>query len=159
MYNNIHFCKDVVLHEGVKIAITDGGSLNIGEKTCIDRFTNIRVNGGHVTIGANSYIGDFCYVASNKNISIGKGALIASHVVIRDNQHKCDDISTPIHLQGNDCQEVSIGENVWLGTKVSVLKGVSIGRNTIIGAHSLVNKNLDQDFICAGTPCRQLRKR
>ena len=159
MYENLSFAKKVYLGKGVKISITDGGSLHIGENTCVDRFTNIRVNGGDVVVGDNSYVGEFCYLASNVKVFIGNGSLIASHVVIRDNQHKYEDVLTPVHLQGNECKDVVIGENVWLGTKATVLMGVTVGSDTIIGAHSLVNKNMDKGYICAGSPCRPIRKR
>ena len=159
IYSGFKYEKGVRIDRGVRIVITDGGKLFIGENTYVDRFTNFRINGGNLKISRNSYIGEFCYFASNTKVSIGEGALIASHVVIRDNQHRFSDTSIPIYLQGNDSEAVEIGDNVWIGTKASVLMGVVIGENTIIGAHALVNSNLEPDYICAGIPCKPLRKR
>lgn len=159
MYRNISFGKNLYLAKGVKISITDNGSLMIGQNTSIDRFTNIRINGGNIIIGDDTYIGEFCYIASSKSITIGNGALIASHVVIRDSQHRFDDPNKPIFMQGNTSESTFIGDNVWLGTKVSVLMGAKIGNNAIVGAHSVVRKIIDSDTICSGDPCTFIRKR
>ncbi|MCI5145920.1 MAG: acyltransferase [Candidatus Electrothrix sp. AR3] len=156
LYENVHFSKDVYLAGGVKITVTDGGSLCIEENGIIDRYVNIRVNGGEVKIGSNLYVVECSYIASSKKVSIGRDALIASHVVIRDNQHIIADLDKPICTQGNESFGVVIGTNVWIGTKASVLPG---GSNTLIGAHSLVNKNLESNSIYAGIPCKLIRKR
>ena len=57
-----------------------------------------------------------------------------------------------------DCTKVTFGDNVWIGTNVSVLPGVTIGSNTIIGAGSVVNKDIPDGVIAAGNPCKVIRK-
>ena len=53
---------------------------------------------------------------------------------------------------------ITVGDNVWIGANVSVLPGVSIGSNTIIGAGSVVNKDIPDGVIAAGVPCRVIRR-
>ena len=53
---------------------------------------------------------------------------------------------------------ITVGDNVWIGTNVFVLPGVTIGNNTIIGAGSVVNKNIPDGVIAAGNPCKIIRK-
>ena len=53
---------------------------------------------------------------------------------------------------------ITVGDNVWIGTNVSVLLGVTIGSNTIIGAGSVVNKDIPDGVIAAGNPCKVIRK-
>ena len=53
---------------------------------------------------------------------------------------------------------ITVGNDVWIGTNVSVLPGVSIGSNTIIGAGSVVNKDIPDGVIAAGVPCKVIRK-
>lgn len=53
---------------------------------------------------------------------------------------------------------ITVGSDVWIGSNVSVLPGVSIGNNTIIGAGSVVNKNIPDGVIAAGIPCKVIRK-
>lgn len=57
-----------------------------------------------------------------------------------------------------DGAKVTFGDNVWIGTNVSVLPGVTIGNNTIIGAGSVVNKDIPDGVIAAGNPCKVIRK-
>ena len=57
-----------------------------------------------------------------------------------------------------DGAKVTFGDNVWIGTNVSVLPGVTIGNNTIIGAGSVVNKDIPEGVIAAGNPCKVIRK-
>lgn len=53
---------------------------------------------------------------------------------------------------------ITIGDNVWIGTNVSVLPGVTIGSNTVIGAGSVVNKDIPDGVVADGNPCRIIRK-
>lgn len=53
---------------------------------------------------------------------------------------------------------INVGDNVWIGANVSVLPGVAIGSNTIIGAGSVVNKDIPERVIAAGVPCKVIRK-
>lgn len=57
-----------------------------------------------------------------------------------------------------DGAKITFGDNVWIGTNVSVLPGVTIGNNTIIGAGSVVNKDIPDGVIAAGNPCKVIRK-
>lgn len=53
---------------------------------------------------------------------------------------------------------ITVGDNVWIGTQVSVLPGVTIGSNTVIGAGSVVNRDIPDGVVAAGNPCRVIRK-
>ena len=53
---------------------------------------------------------------------------------------------------------ITVGDSVWIGANVSVLPGVTIGSNTIIGAGSVVNKDIPDGVIACGNPCRVIRK-
>lgn len=87
--------------------------------------------GNNVIVGANSYITDFDWHALDP--------------LDRDNPRKI--VS----------KEIVIEDNVWLGLNCIVLKGVRIGRNSIIGAGSVITKDMPADSICAGSPCRVLK--
>lgn len=78
----------------------------------------------------------------NEKISIGKDSLIAEGVTIRDQDHQFDLTEIPIRLQGSTTDAIIIGEDVWLGAKATILKGVRIGDHAIIGANSVVTKDI-----------------
>jgi acetyltransferase-like isoleucine patch superfamily enzyme len=80
-------------------------------------------------------------------------------VSIRDYDHRFADLAVPVRLQGLITAPVVIGNNVWLGSKVSVLRGVRIGDNAIIGAGAVVTHDIPANAIAAGVPARVLRYR
>jgi acetyltransferase-like isoleucine patch superfamily enzyme len=100
-----------------------------------------------VEIGDNcgfsgTVIGGFKYIKLGNNVRCGANTLIT------DSDWHPDDprVGAPA--------DVIIGDNVWLGVNVVVLKGVEIGANTVIGANSLVVKNIPANVIAAGNPCK-----
>ncbi|MGE6568339.1 acyltransferase [Shewanella vesiculosa] len=115
-----------------------------------------------VTIGNNVSINYDCHIACINNIFIGNNVLIASRVYISDHSHGLSDysdIDIPpsqriIHSKG----PVIIEDNVWLGEGVVVLPGVTIGKGTIVGANSVVTRNLPPYTVCAGVPAKVLKK-
>lgn len=107
--------------------------------------------------GAKLEIGDNCgfsgvSISAFKSIRIGDNVRCGANVIIMDSDFHLDDSRTlppsPIEIQ----------DNVWLGEGVKVLKGVTIGENTIVGAGSIVTKDLPNNVIAAGCPCRVVRK-
>ena len=99
--------------------------------------------GFNISIGKNFYtFGDNVFIAPNCVFST------AGHAIDSEQRSRGLEIALPI----------TVGDNVWIGTNVSVLPGVTIGNNTIIGAGSIVNKNIPEGVIAAGNPCKVIRK-
>lgn len=65
----------------------------------------------------------------------------------------------PINKQGESFEKIVIGNNVWIGAKATILMGVTIEDNAIIGAHALVNRNVKKNEIVGGVPIRTIRMR
>ena len=123
--------KDVLLQA------TDGGKIVIAARTSISAGSQLVAQGGTLSIGANSFIGPGCVLTCKLGIDIGDDALIAEYVTIRDQNHRFP-MGTRIREAGFDCAPVSIGNDVWIAAKSSVLKGARIGSGAVVGAHSLV---------------------
>lgn len=103
-----------------------------------------------ILIGENcgfsgSVIGAFTYIEIGNNVRCGANTLIT------DSDWHSDD------PRSRESKEIIIGNNVWLGVNVVVLKGVTIGENTLIGANSLVTKSIPANVIAAGNPCKILK--
>lgn len=112
--------------------------------------------------GINTHIGNHFYsnfnltLVDDTDIYIGDNVLIGPNVVLATANHpvrpdirrKAAQYNLPIH----------IGNNVWLGAGVIVVPGVSIGDNTVVGAGSIVTKDLPADCVAFGNPCRVHRK-
>jgi maltose O-acetyltransferase len=114
---------------------------------------------GRLEVGERTVFGHHCTLAADEEISIGRDCLIAEMVAIRDHDHAFSSTTAPIVEQGRATAPVRIGDNVWIGGKVSVTKGVTIGSNTVVGAHAVVTGDLPPDCVAVGIPARVLRHR
>lgn len=103
-----------------------------------------------VIIGDNVGISGTTITAFNQ-ISIGDNVRIGANCTIMDGDFHLDDSRT------SSPQPIYIMKNVWLGANVVVLKGVTIGENTIIGMNSVVTKDIPDNVVAAGSPCRVIK--
>lgn len=115
----------------------------------------------HITIGHDCNFGDWIHISAISEIKIGNGVLTGRFVIINDNAH--GDISEkeldipPILRKLTSKGQINIGNNVWLGDKVAVLGGVTIGDGCIIGANSVVTKDIPPYCVAAGCPAKVLK--
>lgn len=118
-----------------------------------------------IIIGKNVQINDYVHITGVKKVLIGDNVLIAGKVYISDSCHgnysgseyDSSPLSIPIDRPLTS-KEVVIEDCVWIGESVSVLPGVTIGRGSIIGANSVVTKNIPEYAIAAGNPARAIKK-
>ena len=111
--------------------------------------------GARVSIGSGCGLTGTVIGAAN-NISLGRNVLCGSNVTITDTDWhgiRADQRQNPA-----EAQPVCIEDNVWLGLNVVVLKGVTIGENSVIGAGSIVSKSIPENVIAAGQPAVVIRE-
>jgi acetyltransferase-like isoleucine patch superfamily enzyme len=106
---------------------------------------------GIIKIGENVAIGDGTIISSNSTITIGDNTSIAAYSYIVDHDH-----NTPKSKKSKSLMPIHIGESVWLGTHVIVLKGVAIGSESVVGAGSVVTKTIPSKSIAVGNPAKVL---
>jgi acetyltransferase-like isoleucine patch superfamily enzyme len=112
-----------------------------------------------ISIGNNASIGMDATISAAESIIIEDYALFARNVYISDHGHEYRDIAVPVCLQGiRKTGRVRIGHGAWLGQNVVVLPGVSIGRNAVIGANSVVNRDIPDFSVAVGAPAKVVRK-
>jgi acetyltransferase-like isoleucine patch superfamily enzyme len=112
----------------------------------------------HLLIGEGSIIGHFNHIYAVGEIEIGKNVLTADKVFISDNQHEFIDTTVPILSQGiRQLSKVKIGDGSWIGENVCIL-GASIGKNCVIGANSVVTKDIPDYCVAVGSPARVIKK-
>lgn len=109
-----------------------------------------------VTIGHNCNFGDYLHLTCMNKITIGNGVLTGRWVTITDNGHgKSSEIAEeipPIKRNLFSKGPVVIGDNVWIGDKATILPGVTIGKNSIIAANSVVTHDIPANTVAAGNP-------
>lgn len=115
--------------------------------------------GATITIGERVNLTKFVVVHAGQEVIIGNDVLVGEFVSIRDSNHAIADSTRPINQQGFDRRPVRIGNDVWIGRGSAVLAGVSIGDHSVVGANSLVNDNVGEYQVVAGSPARVLRTR
>lgn len=116
-------------------------------------------NVNNLSIGDNVSIHPMCYIDAAGGVRIGNDVSIAHSCTIMSSSHNYDKINMPIKDQGTSLSEVLIKNNVWLGTKVTILSGVIIDSGAIIGANSVVTKSVNTNEIVGGIPARLIKKR
>ena len=112
-----------------------------------------------IVIGDNCLIGyRFCALAA-EDILIGKNVIMASDVTIVAHNHGMDVTSSvPYKDQSLQASAVRVGDNCWIGDNVVILPGVTIGKNVVIGAGSIVTKDMPDDVVVVGNPARVIKK-
>jgi len=116
--------------------------------------------GGIIEIGDDCSVNPFAILyGSPKKLSIGNYVRIAAHTVIIPANHTYDDPARPIHLQGGMSRGITIEDDVWLGAGVTVLDGVRIGRGSVIGAGSVVTRDIEPYSVAVGVPARRIKRR
>ena len=104
-------------------------------------------------------INDNSYIECSGGVEIGSDVMIGHGVSILSNSHKFDALDIPMNQQGETFDKIVIGSNVWIGAKATILQGVTINDGAVIGAHSLVNKDVLKNEVVGGTPIHHLRVR
>ena len=115
-----------------------------------------------IEIGNNCSIGEYNHISAINKITIGDGLLTGRFVIITDNNHG------ELSLDEADCPPgkrrlkskggISIGNNVWIGDKATILGGIQIGDNAIIAANSVVNKSVPNNCVVGGVPAKVIKK-
>lgn len=133
-----------------------------GVGTSFDPITSTFGGIGNVALGDNVFIGPRCFISvPNVRFSIGDDTVIGPELCVMGGDHRFDLPGTlyrDTHTLGAN-ESIAIGCNVWIGARVTILKGVRIGDGAIIGAGSVVTRDVPSQAIAAGAPARVVRPR
>lgn len=112
--------------------------------------------GDNIFLGDNVYMNFGVVMLDCAKIEIGDNCLIAPNVQFYSATHPIDPVIRKKGLE--NAKPITIGKNVWIGGCVIILSGVKIGDNSTIGAGSVVTKDIPEDVVAAGNPCRIIRR-
>lgn len=111
-----------------------------------------------VSIGDRCLIGRNSGIVGHLSVRIGNDVWTGHHVYITDQNHGYEDLETSISRQSQPERAVSIGDGSWLGHGSVVLPGVTIGRHVVVGANSVVTRDLPDRCVAVGSPARVVRR-
>lgn len=167
--NGVKTGKNLIVRGFMKILITRNGNVKIGDNLRVNSGNNYNVIGrqqkttfwveGNLTIGDHVGMSSTAIIC-NHSITIGNHVTIGGNTVIYDTDfHSLD---PQLRAKGDDRKNakkkpVIIKDNVFIGAHSTILKGVTIGSNAIIGACSVVTKNIPPNEIWAGNPARYIK--
>lgn len=135
---------------GNKVYINSGGWL-----ACMPLTGNPHCR---LSIGEGTYVGRFCHFYATSGITIGKKVLIADKVYLSDNLHGYKDSTVPVIDQPvEQLKEVIIHDGAWLGENVCVV-GASVGKNSVVGANSVVTRDIPDYCVAAGAPAMIIKR-
>jgi acetyltransferase-like isoleucine patch superfamily enzyme len=144
---------------GVRFEIGRGATLRIGRWAWIGDGSKIRVHEGEVSIGAKTVMGQECTISAYQHVEIGRECIVADRVMLIDFDHGVVEVERPIRLQGIYKRDVRVGHNVWIGYGACILRGVSVGDNSIVGTSTVVTRDVPENTVVAGSPARVIRMR
>lgn len=152
----VHIGKNVYIGDQVSLIVEPGATLSIADNSFIGESCYIKCFGGTVSIGHDVSINSKSFINGCGGVSIGDNTRIGTQSIIIASNHKFGEpdllVKDAITKQG-----VMLGENIWLGARVTVLDGVVIPNDSVIGACSLVSKPLPESGVYVGIPAKKIK--
>ncbi len=155
-FRKIKFNGYAVIGRKNRWFISSKNLVEIGNRIQTEDYVEIQAK-GKLRIGNSFFINSYSRIVSYDDIEIGDNVVIAQFVSILDHDHDSKFINGNIDFSGYVTKPIRIGNNVWIGDKVTIIKGVHIGENVIIGANSVVTKDIPPNSLAAGCPCKVIR--
>ena len=154
-----HKCENVFIDAGCRFiapnAISIEGTVGIGRNAFFS------AEGGSISVGDNTSFNANVHINASVGgkICIGKWCLLGPNVVMRTADHKYDKPELFIRQQGHRVGDICVEDDVWIGANAVILGDVRIGRGAIVGAGSVVTRNVPSMSIVAGVPAKVIKFR
>lgn len=133
--------------------------LVLEDQVLVNRNCMLLAKKGPIRVAYRASIGANSVIVSTAGVTIGRGALFAGGCYLSAGSYEVDNPLPFIDQEGTSAGPISIGDNVWLATRVTVLDGVTVGANSVVGAHALVSRDIPEGSVAVGIPARTIRKR
>jgi len=144
---------------GVKFQIGRDAKVRLGRWSWIGHGCKVRVHEGELEIGAKTVLGQECTIYAYQHVSIGRECMIADRVMMIDFDHGMVEVERTIREQGIYKRNVDVGHNVWIGYGACLLRGVTVGDNSVIGTSSVVTCDVPDNAVMGGIPAKVIRMR
>jgi len=134
-------------------------TIELNKECKLSKGVIIKAYGGKVILKPNVFIGEYVVIYGHGGVTIGENTLIAMHTCIVSSNHTIPNQTELIRFKPDVLLPVNIGSDVWIGAGCKILGGVTIGNGCIIGAGSVVIKDLPPYSISVGNPAKVLKYR
>lgn len=142
------YCHIIALFCRLYYKLAYGSRCQVGRNFQFRKgFTLLIDKDGDVRIGDDVFFNNYCTVCAMKEITIGNGTIFGENVKIYDHNHIYKNPNILIKKQGYTSGSIHIGNHCWIGSNVTILKGVKIGDNCVIGASCVVYRDVPTNSI------------
>ncbi|MFD0990553.1 acyltransferase [Mariniflexile jejuense] len=161
---NIHFGNNVTIEEHCFIdafasqKICFGNNVKIGAYSSVSSTSHMSKYGIGLKIGNNSGIGRFTEFGASGGIEIGNDVIMGSYISFHSENHNYSDVTKPIREQGVTSDGIVLGDNIWVGAKVTFLDGCKIGNNSVVAAGAVVKGIFPDNVVIGGVPAKILKQ-
>jgi len=161
--NNITFGKNVTIEKYTRLDGYAKEKIELGNNVKIGAYSNLLSTshfskyGKGLKIGNNSAIGDFTHFGAPGGIVIGDDVIMGSYISFHSENHNFQDTSKLIREQGVTSKGIFLGNNIWVGAKVTFLDGSKIGNNSVVAAGAVVNGEFPDNVVIGGVPAKILK--
>ncbi len=135
-----------------------GNNVKIGAYSKLLSTSHLATYGKGLSVGNNSAVGDFTHFGASGGIEIGNDVIMGSYISFHSENHNFEDTSKLIREQGVNSKGIIIGNNVWVGAKVTFLDGTKIGNNCVVAAGAVVNGEFPNNVVVGGVPAKILKQ-
>ena len=135
------------------------GHMEIGRWVWIGAGNNIRCHEGFLRVGDKVVFGADNTINGYLDIDVGDECIFADWIYVCDFDHVYSDPTVPIRRQGIAKSPVRIGRDCWIGEKATILRGVTVGEGSVIGAQTVVNRDVPPRSVVVGNPGRVVKRR
>ena len=136
-----------------------GASMVLGEHNIFEKGADVEVVRGKLSIGSHNYFNKNVKIACAGEIRIGNDCLFGDGAHLYDHDHDHREAGKLMREKSLVAAPIIIGNNVWVGARAIILKGVSIGDNAVVGAGAIVTRSVPANAVAAGNPARVLKMR
>lgn len=134
-----------------------GDCVKIGAFSSLSSTSHFSKYGKGLKIGSHSAIGQFTEFGAAGGIEIGNDVIMGSYISFHSENHNFSDPSKLIREQGVTSKGIKIGNNVWVGAKVTFLDGCVVGNNSVIAAGAVVNATYPDNSVIGGIPAKVIK--
>lgn len=153
---DIRFEGPVRIGPGFRLFCPEGGTLVVAPYVEFRKGTTIELHGGEIRIGRNTIFTYDCVIQCSSQVTIGERCVIGQAAMIVDGSHRFRDLERPVLEQGYDLRPITIGDDVSIMTKCTII--ADLGDRVFLGAGSTVTKPIPAYTVAVGTPARVIEE-
>jgi acetyltransferase-like isoleucine patch superfamily enzyme len=148
--------KQSIIRRRTRMDVFPYNKFELGARSTIEDFATINNGVGDVSIGNHTIIGLANVIIGP--VRIGNDVMLAQNIVVSGLNHGYEDVNLSPSAQQVSCKQITISDDVWIGANCVITAGVTLGKHSIIGAGSVVTKDVPDFCVAVGNPAKVIKR-